>query len=316
MTLLRQLCSLATKSGLVLTVAVSTPALSQDTITVDGQRIETAEIRSTARDITVGSRATQAPLARYQRPFCPGVWGMTLGNAQAVLDRIVFNALEAGIAVAEDEGCGANAWLIVVDDAADTFERLHEDDSFLTRHLTRAQLRRIRDDGSDALAWNLITTRNPETGIVLPDGFQMAGLVAQAKADPQESGPQILANSQYEVPPNSLSFASRLELGVRSEIELSVVLVERSALGEIDSSALADYASMRLLAHTEPPGPENTVSTVLTLFSPGEQTSSFPQRMTAFDRAYLRALYRSSPTRPARIAIGNISGAMETIDTP
>ena len=93
--------------------------------------------------ITIGSYSAQVPIARFQRPVCPGVWGLTEENAQAVLDRIVFNALQADIPVAEEPDCGANVWVIVVDDAEATFERLREEDSFLTRHLTRYQERKI-----------------------------------------------------------------------------------------------------------------------------------------------------------------------------
>ncbi|QZH75507.1 MAG: hypothetical protein JY451_02520 [Erythrobacter sp.] len=279
---------------------MANPVAAQDTIVVQGERIETADIRSTARDITVGSQASQIPLSRFQRPVCPGVWGMSEENAQAVLDRIVANALDADVPVTEEPGCGANVWVIVVDDVDATFERLHDEDSFLTRHLTRYQLRKVRGQEGSVRGWNLISTRNPDTGEVQPDGFELASAYQEA-----------LING--EPPPvNEVSQISRLDLGIRTDIELSVMLVERSALAELDSHALADYATMRLLAYTEPPADNGPVSTVLTLFTP-EGADMAPQRMTLFDQAYLRALYRSSPTRPARIAIGNITGLMEDL---
>lgn len=279
---------------------LAVPAAAQETIVVQGERVETADIRSTARDITVGSQATQRPLSRFQRPVCPGVWGMGEENAQAVLDRIVANAVAADVPVTEEPGCGANVWLIVVDDVNATFERLHEEDSFLTRHLTDYQMREVRDQQGFARGWNLITTRNPDTGETLPSGFQMA------------SEMQSAITNGTAPPVNEVSQMSRLDLGIRTDIELSVLLVERSALAELDSHALADYATMRLLAYTTPPEEEGPVSTVLTLFSP-EGADTAPQRMTLFDQAYLRTLYRSSPTRPARMAIGNITGLMEEL---
>lgn len=287
-----------------LPLFAAAPALAQDAIIVQGERIETADVRNTARDITIGSYSAQVPIARFQRPVCPGVWGMTEENAQAVLDRIVFNALEADIPVAEEPDCGANVWVIVVDDADATFERLREEDSFLTRHLTRYQERKVRSQEGAARGWNIISTRNPETGVVQPDGFELASAFQEA------------ATNGTPPPVNEVNRISRLDLGIRADIELSVVLVERSALADLDSVALADYATMRLLAYTDPPSEDGPVSTVLTLFAPGESGEFAPERMTAFDRAYLRAIYRSSPTRPARIALGNISDAMETIETP
>ncbi len=300
MTKIRPLSAFAAAFALPAALAAQ-PIAAQDTIVVEGERIETADVRSTARDITVGSQATQVPLARFQRPICPGVWGLSGTNAQMVLDRIAANAIAADVPVEEEADCGANVWVILVDDVAATFDQLEEDDSFLTRHLTPYQLRKVRSQEGSARGWNLITSRNPDTGERLPSGFELAGAFQEA------------LNNGEPPPVNEISRMSRLDLGIRTDIELSVVLIERSAIADLDAHAVADYATMRLLAYVEPPSRESIVSTVLTLFEPVEGEFA-PQRMTAFDQAYLRALYRSSPTRPARIALGNISGLMEDLD--
>jgi len=278
----------------------ATPAFAQDAIIVEGERIETADVRRTARDITVGSQATQVPLARFQRPVCPGVWGLSEENGQTVLDRITANAIAANVPVNEEPGCGANVWVVFVDDAEATFERLRDEDSFMTRHLSRYQVRKVRDQEGAARGWNQITTRNPDTGQLVLTGWDYTQEYQAANA------------AGLPPPINEISDMSRLNLGIRTDIEMSVVLIERSAIADLDSHAIADYATMRLLAYVEPPSRDSVVSTVLTLFAPDGQDFS-PQRMTTFDQAYLRALYRSSPTRPARIAIGNITGLMEDI---
>ncbi|MBH5321930.1 hypothetical protein [Aurantiacibacter sediminis] len=281
-------------------LGLASAANAQDTIVVEGERIETADIRNTARDITFGARAMFQPLARFNRPVCPGVYGLGEANAQAVVDRIVSNALAAGIDVSEEPGCGANAWVVIVDDAGATFDQLVEDDSFMTRHLTRFQRRMVREQSGSARAWNQITRRNPDTGAVLASGWEST--VARLEA----------AAGGVPAPINEVSTISRLDLGIRMDIELSVVLIERSAIGELDVAALADYATMRLLARTETPDRDNPVRTVMTMFDP-ERGVSAPQRMTPFDFGYLTALYRSSPTRPARMAMGGIQYHMERI---
>ena len=291
------------RGGLPLALALclsAAPAMAQDAIVVEGERLETADIRSQARDITVGWRETQFPLARFQLPVCPGVWGMTEENARIVLDRIVENAIAADIPVNQEPNCQANIWVAVVDDVEANFARLREEDSWMTRHLTDSQVRQVQSQEGPTRGWNFITTRNPDTGLRLPDGFEHAGQF--------NSG----LGWGTGVPVNRITSASRLELGVRTDIELSFLLIERRAVADIDAFAVADYATMRLLAHTKPPSREDGVGTVLTLFSQ-EDGEGTPQRMTVFDRAYLRSLYRSHPTRPARIALGNISGAMENL---
>ncbi|WP_271078546.1 hypothetical protein [Aurantiacibacter sp. MUD61] len=285
----------------------ASPGLAQDTLIVEGQRIETADIRSMARDITAGSHAMFQPLARFRRPVCPGVWGMSEANAQAVLDRITFNALQAGVEVAQEQDCGANVWVIVVDDADATFEALDDEGSFLTRHLLPYQTRMVRAQQGSLRAWNQITTRNPDDGRVQPDGFELASYWQEARINPR---PGASGRLEYDFPANEVSTMSRLDLGIRTDIELSVILVERSAMADLDVVALADYATMRLLLATDAPSRESPVPTILTLFDP-EQRDAAPRQLTAFDRAYLAAMYRSSPTRPARLAIGGIQVLMQ-----
>ena len=276
----------------------SAPAAAQDSIIVQGERIEPADIRRTARDIVIGARAMRRPLSRFQRPICPGAWGLSEEVAQAVLDRIVANAIEADVPVNEDPDCGANIWIIVVDDARETFEQLRDDNSFLTRNLGGSQLDAVRNQEGAALGWNQISERNPETGERLPSSFQFAAAVQAARA------------AGLATPSNNVTSFSRLELSIRSDIDRSVLLVERAALTNIDTHALGDYATMRLLAQLQPPDRGNNVSTVLEMLAPGDVGESAPQRMTPFDRAILRAVYRSDPRRPARVALGDVYDLM------
>ncbi|GGD45474.1 hypothetical protein GRI62_10035 [Erythrobacter arachoides] len=290
---------LATAAALGTLVAM--PAAAQqddgDAIIVQGQRVDPADVRSVTREVTVGANATQFPLARFQRPVCPGVWGLSPDNAQVLLNRIVENARAAGVMVSEEPDCGANVWVVVTDDVDATFERLHDEDSFMTRHLTRPQLRRVRDQEGSARAWNVTSDRN-ENGERIATGYEYAQAVQEART------------LGLPPPANPVDSMSRMETGMRIDIELSVVLIERSAIANLDAHALADYATMRLLAYTEPPREEGAVSTVLSLFSPNASEYA-ADRMTPFDSAYLRALYESDPTRPARMALGSVVGQMD-----
>ncbi|KLI62929.1 hypothetical protein AAV99_12795 [Aurantiacibacter marinus] len=262
-------------------------------IIVQGERVDSRDIRNTARDITVGSQAISQPLPRFQRPVCPGIWGLPAEIAQSIIDRIYDNAEAAGIEMNAEPECDANVWLIFVDDPEQTFAQLRDERSFMTRHLTRYQLREIEDQVGSARAWNLITSRN-EDGQRVPTGFEYRSLAAQARASGLP-GPSVQVRSP-----------SRIQTGIRQDLEMSVALIERSALVELDTYAVADYATMRLLSYTRPPGNEDAVSTILTLFEPDMEAYS-PHRLTEFDMAYLQALYRSNEFRPARMAIGSIS---------
>ena len=276
--------------------------VDENAIVVRGERVRSRDVRAMARDITVGSGSANQPLPRFQRPVCPGVWGLGPDSAQAIIDRIYDNAEAAGIDVNDEPECDANVWVIVVDSPEQTFAQLREDRSYLTRHLSRLQTRIVERQAGSARAWSLVSQRN-EQGDVIPDGFETASLSAEARA--------------LGLPPpgNQVLSVSRLETGVRSDIELSVVLIQRSMLVDLDTYAVADYATMRLLSYTQPPRREDEVSTVLTLFEPGGAENA-PRQLTEFDMAYLQALYRSDEYRPARLAIGGISNLIRNGGVP
>lgn len=272
-------------------------APSGNDIVVEGERTDRREVLRTTRDITRRPRADGDPVARFQREVCPGVWGLSPENAQLVIDRIYDNAERAGIPVNEEAECGANLWVIFVDDPAATFAQLREDSEFLVDGLSRLDVRRVESQEGPVRAWNIVTTRNRE-GEIVTSGFENAAGTAQGRT------------GSVGVPNNPVTQMSRLDSAVRLDLEMSVMLVQRSAIADLDAFALADYATMRLLAQTEPPERENVSDTVLTLFSPDAEGFP-PDRLTAFDRAYLQSVYDSSPTRPNRLALRNVRSNME-----
>lgn len=286
-------------------LALPHAALAQDAgndedIVVEGiPDIDGSDARQQARDITHPVDGFAQPLARFQGPICPGVWGMKKENAQAVIDRIYFNAEYVGAPVNIEENCGANVWVIVVDDPAVEFEKLVDKSDSLVRPLTPFERKRVRKQEGPVRAWQLITTRD-ENGERVATGREVAEGFAEAKA--------------LGTPPPSLPTTnmSRLRLPIREDIEVAIVMVERKALASLDAIALADYATMRSLARTEEPeaeevGEGDVYDTVLSLF--GDDAPN--DRLTVFDRAYLRGVYRSGPYRPARMGVASLKPLME-----
>ncbi|WP_343345638.1 hypothetical protein WJT74_00625 [Sphingomicrobium sp. XHP0239] len=281
-----------------LCVFAAAPAAAQDPddeiiiekrIEVDGQKA-----REQARDITARTNSYSEPMARFQGEICPGVWGLLEDNAQAVIDRIFANAEAADVPVNREPNCKANVWAIVVNDPAATYAELLEDNSPLVRTLSKAERNAVREQQGPVRAWNIVSTRDEDGNAVLT-GFELAAEWQSA-----------ITNG---TPPPSVptSRMSRLHIPVRVDLELSVVLVARSSLGDIDSYALADYVTMRALARTQEPDELTDFDTVLSLFAEGRRAD----RMTTFDRAYLRSLYLSSAHRPSRIAMASLTKLME-----
>lgn len=296
--------------GAAIGAAICAPAVAQDVvdpdevprdrrgdIVVEGERVvDGQEVGRLGRDITPRPSTSQDPLARFQRPICPGVWGLSPENAQVMIDRIYDNAVRAGVEINEDPECGANLWVIFVDDPQATFQQLRDEEAFLVRGLDYWRRKDVTEQEGPVLAWNVISIRNEE-------GIAIAGPGETALAATE-------ARSGGEIPANPVTTMSRTRTTIRQDIEMSVMLVQRSAIAGLDALALGDYATMRTLARTTPPRRENNYETVLTLFE-DDLGYSPPNRLTDFDLAYLQSLYASRADRPSRMALRNVDELME-----
>ena len=256
---------------------------ADNTIVVEGELPDGGvAIRRQARDVTQRLGSSLTPLSRFRRPVCAGVWGLMTENAATVIDRIYENARAADIAVNPEAGCDANVWVIVTDDAAASFAKLRDENNWMVRELGRSERNAVEKQTGPVRAWNVSSTRTHE-GQVVQTGFDaVAGNMLS-----QQNGN---AGGQPVVPTSNMS---RSQSAVRRDIDFSVVLVSRSAMAEIDAHALADYATMRLLATTEEPSQDIAYDTVLTLFSDRHSAD----RLTAFDISYLRSLYQGEGLR-------------------
>ena len=274
----------ATLSGIVM--LLSAPALAQDPddeIIVEKRiEIDGAAARVQARDITQRQLSDSEPLARFQSPICPGTYGLLEANAQAVIERIYSNAEAAGLEVAVKENCAANVWVIVVDDPATEFEKLEDQSSWMIDGMSKAERNAVKEQAGPVRAWNVTSTRD-DNGVRIQTGFG-------------------------QPPPTVQTYRmSRLHVPIRRDIDGAVVMVARSALADVDAFTLADYATMRALARTKEPHEQGSFDTVLTIFSDDRRAD----RLTTFDRAYLRSLYLSSAHRPGRMAMASLTKLME-----
>lgn len=282
-------------ASLVLAIAAlasGTPVLAEDdprdTVVVTGEveagEVDRGEVREQARAVTPRGAVIGQPLARFQQPLCVGVWGLSGESAQFVIDRVYYNAEQAGVALDETPGCAANVIVAFVADPQAEFAALVEARHQIVDGLSFDDKQRVRATQGPALAWYLTSTRTR-------DGQARNG------RPPSFDSTEI----------------SRLNAGTRLDLELSVVMIDSDLLSDLDALALADYASMRALARTRPvERGENGTGTVLALF---DDPVHAPQAMTEFDRAYLASLYASRANLPGQYALRDIDERMEQAAT-
>jgi hypothetical protein len=98
---------------------------------------------------------------------------------------------------------------------------------------------------------------------------------------------------------------ARTSIPVREDIVGVLVLFDRDDVRSMTLSQLADYATMRGLARTRPvDGDGQKLDTILALF---DQDATPPDTLTAFDTAYLGALYAGRPNEIGLTKVLNVS---------
>ena len=268
---------LAALTGLLL----ASPALARSEggqpdadIVVTGELPTWTEVTRQARDITVPTGLRYLPLPRFEGDrLCPGVIGLKGDYAAMVVGRLRANAERFGLWMAEDDGtCQPNFIVAFVDDGKDILQQIADQWPLLLYGLERPDRLALMAQEGPARVWTTTVTR--------------AGGGMPGAEDPSTVTKYITTTDR----------ASRLYLPIREDITGVLVLFDRAAVRRKTLVQLADYATMRGLARTRPAESEGQpLDTILTMFDPD---ATPPAELTAFDRAYLGALYRGMPNLP------------------
>jgi len=224
-----------------------------------------SEVTRQARSITVPGALRREALPRFQGDrLCPGISGLSVGDATLMIDRIRQNAQDLGLWMTEDDGtCEANFVVAFVDDGQATIRAIKESRHWLFRDMPYHELRELMAEEGPVRVWTATVTRTRDG---LPAG-----------------------SSQWMA-------SSRIYLAMREDIVWVLVLFDREDSQGKTLMQLADYATMRGLARTRPvDSGGKAMDTILALF---DEEGAPPLAMTEFDRAYLGAIYDGLPNMP------------------
>lgn len=257
-------------------------------IIVQGEReLEIDELRDAVRDVAMRGRSYERPLSRYQAPLCPHVVGMGERMGTYVTERIRSNAIAAGVEVA-DEGCDANALLIVTDDQDKLIEGMKKSLPDLFGPQASRQIKAAQNRRDAAIVWSSFVAQGPRgrnggaTDVAV--GNSLEGAFANAGGAAQE---------------RRLTRASRFDIAYSIEKALTTLVFDVDRINGVHLDQLSDFATMRILGSPQPTidiEQEGAVS-ILNLFD--TEPAAAPMRMTALDQAYLKGLYAMRPNDPA-----------------
>jgi hypothetical protein len=245
-----------------------------DSIIVEGQRSPAERARDWVRAISPYP-SSDRPLARFNMPVCFSIAGLPRDFAVEMVNRMIDDAHAAHIPLA-GRGCSPNVHVYVGDATSEGFQKA---------------MRTLGAEGSrEAPALVRFVTAQRSR-----DGDQ----IREARTTGFSPG-----NAALKIPS-----ATRLGLATRTDIDRAIVVLRSDAAIGKSPRQLADYVVMRTLARTSDYAGHS--ATILSLFA---GRPSQPDGMTAFDTAYLNALYRGPATLDAASKLGEIARDVQTHD--
>ena len=157
------------------------------------------------------------PLARFEDPLCPGIIGLQVDFAVAMVARIRDNAQRFGLRTADADDCQPNMIVAFLNDGQDYLQGLHAQRAYLFESLTRAQKRELLAQTGPTRSW--ITTE-----VRTRDGLRIG-----------------MRENLVDVPQaNMWSAHSLIYVPTRRDITASMVLIDRDAISGFSVNQLAD----------------------------------------------------------------------------
>lgn len=235
----------------------------------------------------LGGANRHVPLARFADPICPGIVGLDVAVAEAMVGRIRQNAEELGLPLGDPAKCDPNVIATFVSDGKDYITRLEKQQGWMFVDMSRQERDALFNAPGNIRTWTRTVVRNR-------DGMPVArreGLSELPEA------PMWMAHS-------------RIYVATRRDYLVSMVLFDRDAIDGMTVFQLADYVTMRSLGgeafgEIAPEG-----QTILALPTNGADA---PRALTAADWTYLRTLYGTMPNLPAAVTLATVQARIENL---
>ncbi len=298
-------CRFLPLTAIVLTVFAPFCAFAQEVsetdIVITGERLlDEAAIREAVRDMA-GQRRFDQPLLRFHDPVCLFVSGLGEAGGAQVRGRVLTNARMASVPVAE-EGCRANALVLVVNDPETLIQQLAQK---RPRLIPSAERRRL--DVALARGEPVLVSHNEEMRGTEGEKVRISSTAPGMPV----TGPGSQFSAETRI--NSHGRARRVGATHSRTVMSGVIIFNIKHLIGMDLLRVADYATMRLLAPGMRAVPESWDGAIE--HEADEQRSILApfaaehgaERMTRFDRAWLGALYDLAPNAAATRLAGAVA---------
>lgn len=283
--------SLATLALLLSTEANLGEAAASATLSQEppGEEIlvtgsEDDPLRAFVESVTV---ETDRQIARFEGPVCPLGLGLPPTSNEVIEVRLRQIAEHLGLG-AGAAGCSPNMVVIIADAGEELAERLRTDRPDVFAAMELNEIRAVLRQPGPVRTWQIVQTRGS-------DGRPLV--------------PMTIIQGGREFLGVTGSIGSLTRQQTRQDLALSFVVFDLDAIDGLTLLQVADHAAMQAFARTNVSGVQARRS-ILTLFDDRRAGLDPAPELTAWDGAYLRALYRTGSTVTARQQQSNMVRAM------
>lgn len=276
----------------------TTPAT--ENVTVTGTKPTDAAISKFVEALTIPTRAADK-VARWRDGICPLAVGARPEVGAAIVKRIRQVAADVGAPVNTRENCPNNIEVIFTAEPQallDDVRVMHP--NLLGYFDNSAEAEKLATMRSAIQSW-YITATVDRHGQVQVDGARKGGVTLTMMLPQAGIGGPSVAPTMFTMDlPNATTAAAtdgRLGDGISSTITNVVIVADTSKLLNREVGVLADYIAMLALSQIRRPDGCQDMPTILNLLVP--DCSRAAGALTATDMAYLKALYKITPTAKA-----------------
>jgi hypothetical protein len=263
------------------TAAPATPD-DIDTVLVQGKRVPVR--KSIVTFVTGITRLEGDLVSRWRDPVCPYIVTTSEKLRDYVRERLLEIAESVPVRSTRKADCAPNLFIVLTPDPDEFVEQWKQRDGGMFRWKPRAGV--TRSESGPVRTWH------------------------RADLEPADGSPIKTQDGQ---PPGFKMRGSRIEVNAMEAMSVAVILIDANAIAQVTPQQLADYIAMRSFAKVDVTADLSSTPTILKLFAP---EGGAPAAITDFDRAFLRALYRTtySPANQRLAISASMTGQMTKPD--
>jgi hypothetical protein len=274
------------------------PPMALESVTVTATKASQEAIDSFIITRATATRVANK-LARWRRAICPETRGLGPTYAKFVTGRIREIAENIGARVSDDPTCTPNIEIVFTTAPQELLDSVRkEHPSYLGYYDNDSQAQKLATVSHPIQSW-YTTATGDLTGEPQVDGGKKQGVEFQALSmtvtAPGGLGtaPSMQTFSMPSATARSTT-GSRNGDGLSSEFFHVLIVAEPAKLFAHDVGTIADYIAVLALSQPGSPDTCETLPSVTNLLAPGCTTTA--HTITDGDLAYLRGLYKMSPT--------------------